>query len=542
MRRIQTKNKKKNISLFSQQSLVILISIVTLLLQLISFATTWDGAGIYLEGVFPYASLCFAIAIQATAYFFSNSLRNRVSILKVVALGTALCCSTYYSYIGIYNSVNSPVIYLQESYIRISQEMTEQYDEALASTLAAAQKAVNDASSQIISHYTALTGVADNIANCEAALNGITTDYATDMRAPKQSSYETYEEYAAAYQAYIYTLSQGKNTELEAGRQSTLSSYGFSSIDSLNTARQDNVASINALQTALCITGDISVSETLSAMTIALSLAINETANGQALDNTDITQLNRLFRAAGLCGYQYEDLSQMTSALNQCAQVASGSLLKEYNELTEALPGKTVTDENTMELKASMDAEIMTALIKLNTLLSTEKQLSYTDSAYSIMDLYLIPIKALQSPDTRMTALFCLAVAALIDMLSVLFAISLRDRKPLWKRHTLLFNRMEEYEPLIYASLPGAESPSRSLADFLSCFQASPQTEGDGYMLCSSMQSLSGFHALAALLCQINLAKIVPAGFSDNEEDTLLLKARFIFWANTMIYEEKAYE
>ena len=104
----QIPKSKRRLSLFGDSALVVLISIVTLLLQSISFATTWNGSKIYLEGVFPYASLLFAVAIQATAYFFSNSLRSRLSFLKMAALCAALCCSTYYSYIGIYNSVNSP--------------------------------------------------------------------------------------------------------------------------------------------------------------------------------------------------------------------------------------------------------------------------------------------------------------------------------------------------------------------------------------------------------------------------------------------------
>ena len=263
---------------------------------------------------------------------------------------------------------------------------------------------------------------------------------------------------------------------------------------------------------------------------------------GKSLSSTDLSQLNRLFQAAKLCGYNYGSLSQLTSSLNLCAQVSSTSVLKSYAELVSTLPEGMVTDANTMSLKVAMDSEIMTALIRLNSLLPKDKQISYTGEEYLITDLYLIPIISLRNTDTRMTAFFCLAVAALIDALSLLFAVSLRKRKPLWKRRTLLFNHLEEYEPLIYASLPSMNTPAQALADFLSHFKTSPQTEADGYMLRTDMQNLTGYHSLAALLCQVNLAKIVPAGFFDNEEETLLLKARFIFWANSMIYEEKAYE
>ena len=124
-------NRSKEITIFSENALTILVSVVTLLLQIISFATTWSGSRIYLEGVFPYASLLFAVAIQATAYFFSNSLREKVTVLKVTAMLVAMCCSTYYSYIAIYNSVNSPVRFLQESYVQIEEELTGSYDAGL---------------------------------------------------------------------------------------------------------------------------------------------------------------------------------------------------------------------------------------------------------------------------------------------------------------------------------------------------------------------------------------------------------------------------
>ena len=112
----------------------------------------------------------------------------------------------------------------------------------------------------------------------------------------------------------------------------------------------------------------------------------------------------------------------------------------------------------------------------------------------------------------------------------------------MWKRHTLLFNHMEEYEPLIIACLPSANDSLQSLSEFLSHFVPSPHTEPEGYMLRGNPQALQQYNALIALLCQINLAKLLPAGFQGNEEDTLLLKARFVFWANAKIYKEQMYE
>ncbi len=534
-------HKTDTFSLFSDKVLLILISVVTLLLQLISFATTWDGAKVYLENIFPYAALCFAIAIQATSYFFGNSLRQKVSPLKLLALLATICCSIYFSYIGVYNSVNSPVTYLQENYMRISGDLQQLYQAELDTAQRNARVAVQDASSSILAHYTSLLTEQENILVCQAALGESAPEYSTGLRAPKQNSYANYEDYAAAYQAYINSLSQSKNTETDALRISILNSHGFTSMEDLNTCLQNNTAALSTLQNTLGITEETSVQEMVSSITIQLLSAIQDTAQGNTLSAKECADFELLLQTAELCGYHTSHPS-LTNALNQCTRLNAHTQLKEYSALVMALPDGTVNNANIMELKASMDAEIMGTILELNSILPEYRRLSISDSRYQITDLYFVPILALQQEDTLLTARFSLLFAGLIDILSLLFAISLRAKKPLWKRHTLLFNQLEEYEPLIYASLPTKDGSLQPLADFLTHFVPSPRTESEGYMLCGNPEPLQQYNALIALLCQTNLAKMLPAGFEDNEKSTLLLKARFVFWANTKIYEEQMYE
>ncbi|MGN1148259.1 MAG: hypothetical protein ACI4TB_07540 [Lachnospiraceae bacterium] len=561
------RTRKQHLSLFAESSLVILISIVTLLLQLISFATTWSGSKVYLEDIFPYASFVFALAIQATAYFLSNSLRTRVSLLKTVALLTALCCSTYYSYIGIYNSVNSPESYLQQSYVRIADELTQVFDTHLEEGSSRARETVNEAASLITANYTSLVSEQKNIAACREALAGTTSTYSDGMRAPRQSAYENYEDYVAAYNTYIAGVSAGNNTEKEAVRTGVLSSYGFASIEELNEAEITNSAALSALTAALGLaqddgadtavsfaqddiaTDDEASSDASAAVPAAiadiqnrLTTAIENASFGIAFTSSDIALLNNFLQAAKLCGYEEADVAGILNTIDQCAKVTSAPLLSDYLTLVSLLPDGRVTSANTMELKTAMDSEILSALLKINALLPEEEQLSFSDARFQITDLYLIPIKALQDTDTKLTALFCLAVAALIDVLSVLFAISLRGRKPLWGKRTLFWSSFEDYAPQIYASLPADTAVASSLTEFLSFFKPSPQTEGDGYMMYAKLDTLAGFYPLTALLCQINLAKIIPAGFSQNETDILLLKARFVFWANEIIYEKGSHD
>lgn len=533
--------KAHRFSLFSDKTLVILISIVTLLLQLISFATTWDGAKVYLENIFSYAALFFAIAIQATSYFFGNSLRQKVRPLKLLALFATICCSVYFSYIGIYNSVNSPVTYLQENYIRISHDLNQLCQTESVNTQREASMVVNEAASSIMAQYTSLLTNQENILACRTALEESAPEYSTGLRAPRQNAYENYEDYAAAYQAYINSISQSKNTETEALRISLLNSYGFSSMEELNTCLQNNTAALCTLENTLVVLEEATFPETVSSLSLRLLSAIRETVQGNSLSVSECADFDRLLQAAELCGYNIPHIS-LTNALNQCARLNLHTLLKDYPALVSVLPGGTVTNANIMELKSSMDSEIMTAILQINSILPENQRLNSSSPDYRITDLYFIPILALQQENTLLTARFSLLFAGLIDILSLLFAISLRAKKPLWKRHTLLFNHLEEYEPLIYAALPSKDGSLQPLADFLAHFVPSPCTESEGYMLCGNPDTLQKYNALIALLCQTNLAKLLPAGFQDNEKNTLLLKARFVFWANTKMYEEQLYE
>lgn len=528
------KSKLTHFSPFSDASLVVLISLVTLFLQLISFATTWNGAGVYLEGIFPYASLLFALAVQSTAYFLSNSLRRRITFLKVTALAVALCCSTYCSYIGIYQTVNPPVTYLREQYVRIAQEIGDIFYSRLDEEVSEAKRAVGEAVSAVASRYTALWEEREAASACEKALSEIQSSYTDGLRAPRQSAYENYEDYAAAYSAYIAGASAGSSAEKEAAQQQILSSFGYASMNAFRETQRNNSAALSALEAALPGQDKISA---LSAAQVSLQNAAANAALGTPLTETDLTLLDGLLQAAALCGHDTESLSHAAHALNACAQETSSSLMRDYPALTALLPGGAAGLGNAMELKSLMDAEIQSGLLSANALLSEKEQLSYSDPRFSITELYLVPVRALKEPSERMTAAFCLAAAALIDLLSVLFAVSLRRRRPLFERRSLLGSRFSDYAPQILAALPAAKEPAGTLRDFLGIFSPSPLTEADGYMLMAPTKSLTAYFPLAALLCQFNLARIVPSGFFENTEEVLLLKARFVFWANHMIHE-----
>ncbi len=531
--------RSNGINLFSESALIVLVSIVTLFLQSISFATTYSGSKVYLEGVFLFAPLLFALAIQLTAYFLSNSLRTRITFFRVVAMCVAMSCSTYYSYIGIYNSVNSPASYLQENYMRISDELTRIQDTALENSLSDLRLTIGDAYAKVNAKHSSLLSTRQNIDACLEALSDIGTDYSQGLRAPKRSEYETYEEYAAAYQAYIAARSAGSKTEKETTRQEILSSYGFANMEALNSAKLTSSADVSAMYAALGISADASsdFASILNALYMDVASAVDNAALGQPLNDISLRNLTCLLQAAMLYSDVTYDPAALTNSLDLCAKSATVTAITPYQTLVESLPEKMVTTGNLMTLKSNMDSQIVTAIINLNSVLPQNEQLSTADARFQIMALYLIPVRALTEDNTKTTALFCLGVAALIDVLSILFAISVRKKKPIWKKAFLLSQNPENYMPQICAALPGDQPPASALSAFLSWFYPSPETECDGYMMQADMRDLEGFYPLIALLCQINLAKVVPAEFFHNDSEIVLLRARFTFWANNLIYE-----
>lgn len=526
-------NTKAKIGPFSDYILKILVSIVTLLLQMISFATTWEGSKVYLEGIFPFASLLFALAIQSTAYFLSNSLRSRISALKITALFAALCCSTYYSYIGIYHAVNSPTGYLQQSYAGISDELTRTFSETLQTDLTDVRTAVSNAASAISAKYTALTTEQERLAACRDNLSQALPSYAESLRAPNPSSYTDYEDYVAAYQAYIHGITTGSSVESEAQREQILASYGFASIEVLQDAILQNESDLSALLAAVPVEEDSDLLQAVNLIRGQLFTAVENASLGKAPNEITALQFQQLFHAASLCGSS-EDASLCLTVLDQCANASATPLLTDYDLLAASLPKQDV-----MSIKEGLDAQILSALLKLNLLLPADAQIALTDARYQITDLYLLPVFALKDPATAATALFCLFVAALIDGLSLLFALSLKGAKPLWSRRLLWGSGFTDYAPQIFAALPAKEAPAQSLARFLSVFAPSPETESAGYMMHAPLAALNDYLPLTALLCQLNLAKLLPAGTPGQDEPVLLLKARFVFWANEQIYDGK---
>ena len=298
----------------------------------------------------------------------------------------------------------------------------------------------------------------------------------------------------------------------------------------LNERESDASAKRNTITSALGVNNK----ETENVLTVAgkyhsdLLTMVDNCVMGKTPQESDLKILNRYINAAKICGNTSVNEADILHVLNSLSRVGGQKLLRDYSELE-------AESADEMELKAEMDGQILSAIIKIDAMPYSEMAPSDSEINYEIMDLYLIPIYALSDSETKMMALFCLGMAALIDLLSVLFAISLKGRKPLWEKKMIFASWMDEYASQICAMLNKEVPKEQALQEFLAAFSPRPESETEGYMMQANFDTISDWRNLVALLCQINLAKIMPAGMLENDKTIVLLKARFVFWANNEI-------
>ena len=223
-------SERRGLAIFSEKALMIAAALISLLLQIISFVTTWQGAEAYFSSAFPLAPLLFAVAVQSVVYFTSNSIRRKPGAGKIIALALALLCSNYFSFVGIYSAVNPPTVYLQQTYNAYSAELTAAAEELDSARKARSTGDIDAAVNAVISRYSELTSqkaAMDKLTEQLAKISG--TGVTAGMTPPSRWNYATYEDYAAAYQAYIEGISQGTAAAAGTEAQALLSRYGFTS-------------------------------------------------------------------------------------------------------------------------------------------------------------------------------------------------------------------------------------------------------------------------------------------------------------------------
>ena len=525
---------------FGEKNLLRLVTLVTLLLQAISFITTLQGATVFLGGIFVLAPLFFALAVQATAWFLAGSLRVRVAPLRCVALALALCCSTYYSYVGIYNTVDPPAVYLAAEYAQVQSTLAETYTGYASGAFRTARTQVNELVDGLAARWALLGGESARLDACAEELEQVSADYAGGLRAPSRSSYANYEDYVAAYNAYLASVTVNAPAEEQAARADILARYGFVDEAALAAARAENAAARTAFEAAaaeLTDTGE-GVDARLEAARSQLLDALSAAELTGTLDETARAGLERLAQFAA--GQTDSTLSAdaLLGSLDAALAGVGQPLMADFDTLAARLEGGQVTRANAQQMKTLLAGEILNAVLRINELAPESARLSAQDPTLQITDLHLKPLLALASPTQRGMALFCLFLAALMDGLTLVFSIACRRRPTLLgarRPRRLLADNGGVLASQLCACLPAERDPMDELELFMSRFRASADTLAQGFSLAASRADLAPYERLCALLCQAGLAAIRPAKESEAAGETVLLRSDFLLYANELL-------
>lgn len=568
-----------SVAVFGSRSLSVVTALVTLFLQVISFMTTWQGAEVYFGGIFLLAPLLFALAVQSVVYFLSNSMRSHVTAIKVLALVIAICCSTYFSYIGIYHAVNPPKQYLQDRYGEIYENVNKLYQQRASTILTGYQDDVNEIVRTIQSQYNSNASKLEELERCQSELSKNTPSASGKLNPPNRSRYSNYEDYIAAYNAYLASLSGNNGLETSQKKEQILSRYGYTNqaafSQDLNDAR-----SFGATQETMVadlvfrITGK-SPSNPLPDQLNLLQKEVVDGIGGQQLEDDRWTQISVIL--SGLVGLYNSTASQPESSeeilgglklLTSQKSADNAPVIRSFQEMEKVVGKQENSNKAMFDLKSQLDSEVQQAVTKINALSreGTEK-LSTQSKDFVIYDMYVLPIKNLFQTKTAGIAFLCLLLAALIDLLTVLFAFILRKHSSVLsmrKVSEIRHGGEELFSKQVLTSLMFQNDGSdanrvevliRRLYQFIQKFRTSGIAVEQGYSLSCPLEELQEYAVLVSVLTQMNYAKIVPQGYvreleghADGKEDPnlgetedvslgngadmLLLKSKFAIWVN----------
>ena len=524
---------------FGEENLLRLVTFVTLLLQAISFITTLQGATVFLGGIFVLAPLFFALAVQATAWFLAGSLRVRITPLRCVALGMALCCSTYYSYVGIYNTVNPPAMYLSAEYAQVRSELDSTYAARRTQAFRTAQDQINAMVSDLSGQYSLLEQESARLAACAKELEEVSAEYSGGLRAPSRSSYANYEDYVAAYNAYLASVTENSSAEQASARQAILTRYGFDSESALAEATAQNASDLSAFEAAAAELGGEgeTVAAQLESSRAFLLDALTAAETEGSLSSDARSALGRLVQLAAAQTGSTLSTDDLLRPVDAALTGSGEGLMASFDELVAQLEGGRVTRANAQEMKTLLTSEILNAVLRVNEV-ADEEVLQADDPALQITDLHLKPLLALTVPTQRGMALFCLFLAALMDGLTLVFSIACRRKPTLLKARSprrLLAENGDALAAQVCACLPAGRDPMDELELFLSRFSASADTLAEGYSLAAPRADLAVYERLCALLCQAGLASIRPAQGNEAAGETVLLRSDFLLYANELL-------
>lgn len=522
-------SERRGLAVFSEKSLMIAAALASLLLQIISFFTTWQGAEAYFSSAFPAAPLLFAAAVQSVVYFSANSIRRKAGAGKITALIMALCCSSYFSFVGIYSAVNPPELYLQRTYNAYSSELQAVADEINSKQNLNSTADINRAVNAVISRYSEIDSEKKTLDRLSEQLSEIEGEAASGMTPPSRWNYPTYEDYATAYQAYAASISQGNSEDKRVRTAALLAEYGFESSSDI----AGRTAEITAEQSL--------IEGTLSASGSGIYTKAEQLRS--AMLAGDKTAAERIFSL-------YEQISgeRLEFAADQ-PEISTG--LPEYSVLAG--------DKSPAAVRERILGYISSACDVLNA-----AGAEVSSDNYPVENIYTLPLRAVFE-DFSTDAAVSLALAMLVDLLSLAAAVIYAQKKSVLTAKTTAQaaasderyfeqNIANALQLGIYAD--GGEyyeawdekQLTERLAGYVCRFSAADFAAEQGCTLLAPREAVRDYELLTAFLCQCGYAKLLTAeelkllsGVENgaqtewNEEFNgggVLLKTKFLLWVS----------
>lgn len=553
------------LSIFKDKKLIYVSALVSLFLQIISFVTTYQGASYYFKEIFFLSPLLFAMAIQGVVYFLENSVSYRAGFTKVTALALAIICSSYFSYIGIYNNVNSPLNYYRHTYNSYKEELDASYKNLINNADDRADKILKNAASAISGSYTSLKMQKKELDAILKELDAVTAVYSSSMPAPERNSFDDYEDYAAAYRNYINQASTGSSSEISKKTKSILKKYGYkdrpaviNKLSSVNGKLKALKQSCKALATDCGLAVSSNVPANIEKINSKLAKMVSSGNSVSAYLKTNISKFAELANQYSSSGKSFNAKSIISCI--ELHKITKENLLQDFDDIATTNPS---------ECKNILLQELNSGIAELNkTCILAGSKTQFKEEDYPLDDIYIIPVLRLIQPDTNAIAFSCLLIAVLTDVLSLLFAVMFCPPFKVLKlrQYIKILSDEKVFEENITSALSlsinmqdGRTMPDskelkeeqlRRLASFISLFEAVPNKLGKKYMLYTNLDKLKDYQPLIAILCQLKLARIIPAwkynkyaiaynGNKNSETGTItesgsivLLRINFLFWCN----------
>lgn len=498
---------------------MIVAAVVSLLLEVISFFTTLDGAKAYFSATFALAPLFFALAVQSVVYFLENGIRRKVTVAKAAALLLAIACSSYFSFVGIYNNINPPEQYLEQTYNSYAKSLSAQAEQLESAENSSTSAAVNTAVNGILREYTALSAELSSLTTLSEQIAAAGTENSQGMTAPRRIDFYNYEDYAAAYSAYIASLSQSGTEEQRAKTEALLAKYGISDSAELNERIAELTARISLAE------GTVGASESgFSARAEQLRAQINA---------GDKSAAERVFAL-------YRELSGESLEIPRFAEPISLDL-PDYSEISGTAPAAEVRERLVSVIAKACDD-----------LCSAGGNAAAED--YPFESVYTLPIYAALR-DFSIEAVVALLLAVLVDLLSLLFAMIYEKERSILsatstKNAADMRNALFEQNVVTalqlgicaeggsFAGKWDSSAIAERLARFVGSFRAADFAAQKGFSLVAPRKKLGDFETLVAFLCQFGLAGTLSTEdaqlLSNGElsEPCVLLKTKFLLWVS----------